>query len=170
MVVDERNKTLFVSVYQMPVMLIRIHEIIIVIYMKCLGYHIRNQQTKKIESGTFAVCKNQGTRQMNHSLPCAKASAHGKGSVFAVCHIGRAHGKPTSTSPLLEAIFFAVERDLHTAKGLPCARYVAHGKDRLCRRLNAVCRLPCAAHGKSFTVCISAFAVCFGTRQTDGFL
>ena len=107
MVVDEQNKILFVCVYQMPVMLIRIHEIIIVIYMKCLGYHIRNQQTNKIESGTFAVCKNQGTRQRNHSLPCAKASAHGKGSVFAVCHIGRAHGKPTFTSPLLEAIFLS---------------------------------------------------------------
>ena len=64
-VVDERNKTLFVSVYQMPVMLILIHKMVFVIYMKCLGYHIRNQQTKKL---------NQGP------LPCAKIMAHGKGT------------------------------------------------------------------------------------------
>ena len=36
-VVDERNKTLLLSVYQMPMMLIRIHEIIIMIYMIFLG-------------------------------------------------------------------------------------------------------------------------------------
>ena len=36
-VVDERNKSLFVSVYQMLAMLILIHEMLIVIYMKCLG-------------------------------------------------------------------------------------------------------------------------------------
>ena len=70
-VVVERNKSLFVSVYQMPAMLILIHEMLIVIYMKCLGYHIRNQQNKKIESRTFAVCFYHGTRQKNHSLPCA---------------------------------------------------------------------------------------------------
>ena len=39
---------------------------------------------------------------------------------------------------------------------------MAHGKQRLCRRLNAVCSLLCAAHGKAFAVDFSGFAVCCG--------
>jgi len=62
-VVDEQNKILFVCVYQMPVMLIRIHGIIIMIYMIFWGYHIRNNQTKKLVLAP---------------LPCAKTMAHGK--------------------------------------------------------------------------------------------
>ena len=38
---------------------------------------------------------------------------------------------------------------------------MAHGKGPLYRRLFAVCRLPCATHGKGFAVCKKAFAVCF---------
>ena len=131
MVVDERNKTLFVCVYQMPVMLIRIHGIIIMIYMIFWGYHIRNNQTKKIGSGTFAVCKNHGTRQIF-------------GHVIVPGWL----------------LYFAVGREWHTANPLPCARYIAHGKGRLCRRLVVVCALPCAAHGKEFAVGFRGFTVC----------
>ena len=82
-----------------------------------LGYHIRNNQTKKIGSGTFAVCKNHGTRQMCQSLPCAKTMAHGKNlsaghttniwpshrSWLATlfCRGSRmAHGKPFAVCPI----------------------------------------------------------------------
>jgi len=41
-----------------------------------------------------------------------------------------------------------------------CARYIAHGKGRLCRSLVAVCALPCAAHGKGFAVGFRGFTVC----------
>ena len=83
-VVVERNKSLFVSVYQMPAMLILIHEMLIVIYMKCLGYHIRNQQNKKLNLGplpcafTMAhgrVQKSQHTAKFK-SLPCATSAGH----------------------------------------------------------------------------------------------
>ena len=131
MVVDERNKTLFVCVYQMPVMLIRIHGIIIMIYMIFWGYHIRNNQTKKIGSGTFAVCKNHGTRQIF-------------GHVIVPGWL----------------LYFAVGREWHTANPLPCARYIAHGKGQLCRCLVAVCALSCAAHGKGFAVGFWGFTVC----------
>ena len=90
-VVDERNKTLFVCVYQMPVMLIRIHGIIIMIYMIFWGYHIRNNQTKKLVLAP---------------LPCAKTMAHGKDLNFAVCHVCRAHGKGLTTSSFLGDDFF----------------------------------------------------------------
>ena len=115
-IVDERNKTLLVYVYQMPVMLIRIHGIIIMIYMIFWGYHIRNNQKKNwfwhlcrvqkpwhtAKVPIFAVCKNHGTRQRP-----------------AVCRVPHRQGtrQTPPTSPLLEAIFFAVSRDLHTAKG-----------------------------------------------------
>jgi len=104
-VVDEQNKILFVCVYQMPVMLIRIHGTIIMIYMIFWGYHIRNKQTKKFGSGTFAVCKNHGTRQMCQSLPCAKTMAYGKDLNFAMCHASRAHGKYLATSSFLAGYF-----------------------------------------------------------------
>jgi len=146
-VVDEQNKILFVCVYQMPVMLIRIHGIIIMIYMIFWGYHIRNKQTKKFGSGTFAVCKNHGTRQRCQSLPCAKTMAHGKDLNFAVCHVCR-----------------------HTAKIWPRHRFwlatlfcrgsrVAHGKPF------AVCRTRQSAHGNQASA-KPAFAVCYisGTR------
>ena len=70
-----------------------------------LGYHIRNNQTKKIGSGTFAVCKNHGTRQRCQSLPCAKTMAHGKDLNFAVCHVCRAHVKYLATSSFLAGYF-----------------------------------------------------------------
>ena len=71
-----------------------------------LGYHIRNNQTKKIGSGTFAVCKNHSTQQMCQSLPCAKTMAYGKDLNFAVCHASRAHGKGLATSSFLGGDFF----------------------------------------------------------------
>ena len=43
---------------------------------------------------------------------------------------------------------------------MPCVRYIAHGKGRLCRSLVAVCALPCAAHGKAFAVGFWGFTVC----------
>ena len=123
MVVDERNKTLFVCVYQMPVMLIRIHEIIIMIYMILWGYHIRNNQTKKNGSGTFAVCKNHGTRQIFElcRVPCLQGTRQRSGHVIVPGWL----------------LYFAVGREWHTAKAgfadpwLPCAlcrvRHTANG-------------------------------------------
>ena len=107
MVVDERNKTLFVCVYQMPVMLIRIHGIIIMIYMIFWGYHIRNKQTKKIGFGTFAVCKNHGIRQR-----------------FELCRVPRQQGtRQTFGHAIVPGwlLYFAVGREWHTTKGLPWA-------------------------------------------------
>ena len=127
-------------------MLIRIHGIIIMIYMIFWGYHIRNNQTKKLVMAP---------------LPCAKTMAHGKDLNFAVCHVCRAHGKGLATSSFLGGNFFLPWVDsLHTANPLPCARYIAHGKGRLCRSLVAVCALPCAAHGKRFVVGFRGFTVC----------
>ena len=91
MVVDERNKTLFVCVYQMPVMLIRIHEIIIMIYM--------------ISRGTIYVIIKQ-KKLVLAPLPCAKTMAHGKDLNFAVCHVCRAHDKDLATSSFLGSYFF----------------------------------------------------------------
>jgi len=145
-VVDERNKTLFVCVYQMSVMLIRIHGIIIMIYMIFWGYHIRNNQTKKIGSGTFAVCKNHGTWQRFEL--CRVPHLQGTWQIF---------GHVTQPGWLL---YFAVGREWHTANPLPCARYIAHDKGRLCRCLVVVCALPCAAHGKGFAVGFWGFTVC----------
>ena len=97
------------------------------------GYHIRNNQTKKIGSGTFAVCKNHGTRQIF-------------GHVIVPGWL----------------LYFAVGPEWHTANPLPCARYIAHGKGRLCRRLVTMCALPCAAYDKGFAVGFWGFAVCPG--------
>ena len=120
-------------------MLIRIHGIIIMIYMIFWGYHIRNNQTKKIGSGTFAVCKNHGTRQKCQSLPCAKTMAHGKDLNFAVCHVCRAHGKYLATLSFLAGYF--ILRGSRMAHGKPfavCPIYSTRQR-RLCRRLVAMC-------------------------------
>ena len=55
-----------------------------------LGYHIRNNQTKKLVLA---------------SLPCAKTMAHVKDLNFAVCHVCRAHGKYLATSLNLAGYF-----------------------------------------------------------------
>ena len=97
----ERNKTLFVCVYQMSVMLIRIHGIIIMIYMIFWEYHIRNNQTKKIGSGTFAVCKNHGTRQR-----------------FELCRVPRLQGTRQRSGHIIVPgwlLYFAVGREWHSA-------------------------------------------------------
>ena len=82
---------------------------IIMIYVNCLyylGYHICNKQKENTGSGTFAVCKNHGTRQRNQCLPCAKAKAHGKHLNFAVCHVYRHTAKAAATSlPRFSAFF-----------------------------------------------------------------
>ena len=89
----------------------------------------------------FAMCQGSCTRQimsratvLRASLPCAMVNAHGKEPVPRV---------PEN---------FAEGQKRHTANSLPCAREVAHDKGALCRRLVAVCPLPCAAHGKPFAV------------------
>ena len=151
MVVDERNKTLFVCVYQMPVMLIRIHGIIIMIYMIFWGYHIRNNQTKKIGSGTFAVCKNHGTWQKCQSLPCAKTMAHGKDLNFAMCHASRAHGKGMATSSFLGGNFFC--RGSIVAHGKPFAVCPIYSTwQRLALPIPG-CRVRFAVGFWGFTVC-----------------
>ena len=114
----------------------------------------------------FAVC--------HHFLPCAMARhtaklpffavchdrAHGKGPLFAVCQAVTAHGKQTVPRDYASALYFAVGPILHTAKCLPCARDVAHGKLALCRPLFAVSCLSCVTLGKHFAECKLAFAVC----------
>ena len=145
----------------MPVMLIRIHGIIIMIYMIFWGYHIRNNETKKnwfwhfcrvqklwhtANVSIFAVCKNHGTWQRFEL--CRVPHLQGTWQIF---------GHVTQPGWLL---YFAVGREWHTANPLPCARYIAHGKSRLCRCLVAVCTLPCAAHSKGFAVGFWGFTVC----------
>ena len=113
-----------------------------------LGDHIHNKQTKKIGSGTFAVCKNHGTRQR-----------------FELCRVPRLHGTRQIFGHVIVPgwlLYFAVDQEWHTANPLPCARYIAHGKGQLCRCLVAVCALSCAAHGKGFAVGFWGFTVCQG--------
>ena len=88
------------------------HAMIIVIYVSCLnylGYHICNKQKKL---GTFAVCKYHGTRQRNQPLPCARHRWH---TANVPRHVKQPCKKVYGQSG-------------HTAKPLPCARYIAHGK------------------------------------------
>ena len=92
----------------------------------------------------FAVCKNHGTRQR-----------------FELCRVPRLQGTRQIFGHVIIPgwlLYFAVGREWHTANPLPCARYIAHGRVRLCRCLVAVWALPCAAHDKCFAVCISATA------------
>ena len=94
----------------------------------------------------FAVCKNHGTRQR-----------------FELCRVPRQQGTWQTFGHIIVPgwlLYFAVGREWHTANPLPCARYIAHGKGRLCRSLVAVCALPCAAHGKGFAVGFWGFTVC----------
>ena len=136
MVLDERNKTLFVCVYQMPVMLIRIHEIIIMIYM--------------IFWGTIYVIIKQ-KKLVLASLPCAKTMAHGKDLNFAVCHASRAHGKVLATSSFLGATFFC--RGSRVAHGKPfvvCPIYSTRQRPAL---LTPGCRVRFAMCGTRQSVC-----------------
>ena len=57
-------------------------------------------------------------------------------------------------------LYFAEGPEKHSAKYLPCARNVAHGKQALCRPLYAVSCLPCVTLGKHFAECKPAFAMC----------
>ena len=89
--------------------------------------------------------------------------AHGK--VTIVCRVPDRGSTRQRTLPRHRsgrAQKFAVGQVRHMAKALPCARNIAHGKGCLCRWPFAVCPLPCAAHGKTFAVGFSGFAVCFG--------
>ena len=52
-----------------------------------------------------------------------------------VAHVKRPSPRQLGSRPKK----FAVGQSGHTAKALPCARYIAHGKGALCRRLFAVC-------------------------------
>ena len=63
-------------------------------------------------------------------------------AVFAVCHAVTAHGKQAVPRGYASALYFAVGPIIHTAKCLPCARDVAHGKLAICRPLFAVSCLP----------------------------
>ena len=125
---------------------------IIMIYVNCLyylGYHIRNKQKENTGSGTFAVCKNHGTRQRNQCLPCAKAKAHGKHLNFAMCHVYRHTAKAAATSLPRFSAFFCRGSALAHGKGFAVCPINGTRQTTLCRRLNAVCSLPCAAHGKA---------------------
>ena len=125
---------------------------IIMLYVNCLyylGYHIRNKQKENIGSGTFAVCKNHGTRQRNQCLPCAKAKAHGKHLNFAVCHVYRHTAKAAAMSlPRFSAFFYR-------------GSALAHGKGF------AVCPINGTQQTTPFPTseCRVLFAVC-GTRQS----
>ena len=117
---------------------------IIMIYVNCLyylGYHIRNKQKENTGSGTFAVCKNHGTRQRNQCLPCAKAKAHGKHLNFAVCHVYRHTAKAAATSLPRVFCFFCRGSALAHGKGFAVCPINGTRQTTLCRRLNAVCSL-----------------------------
>jgi len=92
----------------------------------------------------FAVCLGQGTRQ--RGCVCRVPSRYGTRQTG--CSTGYA-----------SALYFAVGPIMHTAKCLPCARDVAHGKLALCRPLFAMSCLPCVTLGKHFAECKPAFAV-----------
>ena len=94
------------------------------------------------------VCRVPRTGHTAKGLcwPCAKPLRHTANRLF--------HGVFAS------ALYFAVGPILHTAKCLPCARDVAHGKLALCRPLFAVSCLPCVTLGKHFAECKPVFAVC----------
>jgi len=66
--------------------------------------------------------------------------AHGKGA--NLCRVPRQQGTRQTFGHIIIPgwlLYFAVGREWHTANPLPCARYIAHGKGRLCRSLVAVC-------------------------------
>ena len=94
----------------------------------------------------FAVCLGQGTRQ--RGCVCRVPSHYG------TRQIGCSTGFATS------ALYFAVGPEIHSAKCLPCARNVAHGKQALCRPLYAVSCLPCVTLGKHFAECKPARQTC----------
>ena len=121
-------------------------------------YHGTRQRSPENTIWTI-VCRVQKPwhTAKNRGLPCAKTLAHGKHPAFAVCRAGLAHGKHGRPRHPQK---FAECQQRHTAKVLSCARKTAHGKGSLCRRLVAVCPLPCAAHGKPFAVGFKGFAVC----------
>ena len=77
-----------------------------------------------------------------------------------MCQVVSAHGKQPVQRGYASALYFAVGPIIHTAKCLPCARDVTHGKLALCRPLFAVSCLPCVTLGKHFAECKPAFAVC----------
>jgi len=133
---------------------------IIMIYVNCLyylGYHIRNKQKENTGSGTFAVCKNHGTRQRNQCLPCAKAKAHGKHLNFAVCHVARHTAKAAATSLPRFLFFFCRGSALAHGKGFAVCpingtRQTTPLSTYECRVLFACAyrALPCAlAHSKA---------------------
>ena len=123
---------------------------IIMIYVNCLyylGYHIRNKQKENTGSGTFAVCKNHGTRQRNQCLPCAKAKAHGKHLNFAVCHVYRHTAKAAATSlPRFSAFLPWVSFGTRQTTSLPtsecCVLFAVCGtRQSLCRVHIGLCRV-----------------------------
>ena len=133
--------------------------------MKCLGYHIRKKQTKKIESGTFAMCKNHGTWQRNQSLPCAKVKAHGKvplhvtfprghfffcrgpsfshGKAFAVCPIYGTRQRPALPTPGCR-VGFAVCGTRQTL----CRVHIGHGKAAVSRSAGGLSSMGAATVAK----------------------
>ena len=150
-VLDERNKTLFVCVYQMPVMLIRIHGIIIMIYMIFWGYHIRNNQTKKLVLAP---------------LPCAKTMAYGKGA--NLCHVQKPwHMAKIWTLPCATPAGHTANIWPHHRSWLAtlfcCGSRMAHGKPF------AVCPIYSTRQRPALPIpgCRVRFAVC-GTRQRGG--
>ena len=106
--------------------LFQMHAMIIVIYVKCC-----------IIWGTIYVIKKFKIKDLCRvQIPWHTA----KEPTFAVCQAQVAHGKrPPPRQLRSHAKKFAVGQSGHTAKTLPCARYIAHGKGALCRRLFAVC-------------------------------
>ena len=94
----------------------------------------------------FAVCLSTWHRAKGPCLSCAKPLRH---TANRLCHV-----------PLDTALYFAVGLILHTAKCLPCARDVAHGKLALCRPLFAVSCLPCVTHGKQRTAKLGRHTGC----------
>ena len=66
-----------------------------------------------------------------------------------VAHVKRPSPRQLGSRPKK----FAVGQSGHTAKALPCARYIAQGKGSLCRRLFAVC-------GTRQTICRGLLGLC----------
>ena len=124
--------------------------------MKCLEYHIHNQQTKKLNL---------------EPLPCAKTMAHGKGTNLCRVQKSRHTAKSPSTSPFLEATFFCRGPSFSHGKAFAVCKTWPTEKKGPSKKGDGAGALPCAlptwhttkfeslpcaldfAHGKEWFLC-----------------
>ena len=128
----------YCDIYELPMMYI------------LLGFHIRDWQ--KTGWNTPSSCARVMTHNKGAILCRVSTVTHDKDAIF--CHVPWLEhmaniqsllcatlghmAKRASTSHSVSILFFTVSQGQHTAKCLPCARELAHGKEALCRPLIAL--------------------------------